>query len=71
MANEKWISVKDRLPEKSGSYLVCSDRDAVYETHFHTKKYFLNGYMREAGFTQRGKTIITHWMPLPQPPKGE
>lgn len=67
----RWIPVTERLPEKSGSYLVCSDREAVYETRFYPKKHFQNGYIREAGFTKRGKTIITHWMPLPEPPKGE
>ena len=53
-----WISVKDRLPEKYGHYLVIRD----------------NGFMSVDTWTRHshwGKAVckITHWMPLPEPPK--
>jgi hypothetical protein len=67
----RWIPVSERLPDKEGSYLVCSTRNSVYVTHFHTDRYFKNGYFRLAGFAVRGDSKITHWMPLPEPPKGE
>ena len=67
----KWIPVTERLPDDEGTYLVCSERGAVYATHFYPKKHFMNGYMREGGFTPRGKVKATHWANLPQPPKGE
>lgn len=49
-----WISVKDRLPEKYGHYLVIRD----------------NGFMSVDTWTRHshwGKAVckITHWMPLP------
>ena len=53
-----WISVKDRLPEKYGHYLVIRD----------------NGFMSVDTWTRHshwGKAVckITHWMSLPEPPK--
>lgn len=58
----KWISVKERLPEESGKYIVCTRKKAVYCTafrFFHGKGYFATD----------STTHITHWMPMPEPPK--
>ena len=56
----EWISVKDRLPESAGDYL----------TYMNYKKpkvlYFMDGYFTEHNST---RWIVTHWMPLPKPPK--
>lgn len=60
----KWISVEERLPEEAGKYIVCTRKKAVYCTafrFFHGKGYFATD----------SNTHITHWMPLPEPPKGE
>ena len=60
----KWISVKERLPEEAGKYIVCTRKKAVYCTafrFFHGKGYFATDL----------NTHITHWMPLPEPPKEE
>lgn len=67
---QKWIPVSERLPDKEGSYLVYTERGSVYASHFYTRKTFHNGYVREAQWSQRGKVKVTHWMPLPEPPKG-
>ena len=53
---KNWISVKDRLPEKDGRYLVV-------ENHF-------GGWVgvssiREGNFD----TDVKYWMPLPEAPK--
>jgi hypothetical protein len=61
-----WVSVKDRLPEKSGRYLVYA-KEGERETHrtiapFH-KAFHLSGRM--------AYWKVTHWMPLPEPPKEE
>jgi hypothetical protein len=56
-----WISVKERLPEKAGRYLVygiVGDMPLICGAHYD--KY--NGF---------GDDDFTHWMPLPEPPKGE
>ena len=60
----KWISVKDRLPEKDGRYLVCyanlSDVvEAIYNSSF--------GFIHKC--TANTFQTATHWMPLPEPPK--
>ena len=70
---QEWISVKDRLPE--GECLaVCMliGRPAYKE--------MLVGYVGEDAMCESGYICesdgemlpdVTHWMPLPQPPKGE
>ena len=57
-----WISVKDRLPESSGSYIVCSGKSrTVFTAHF---------WARDNRWSGRSLNLtITHWMPLPEPPK--
>lgn len=71
-----WISVKDRLPENNVRVLVCSnngDKDsAIAITHYTQKKYGFN----IEGWNEPWQYFfynhdITHWMPLPEPPKEE
>ena len=58
----EWISVEDRLPEKDGKYIVCTARGSVYCTRF-------KAYGKIGNFQTDINTHITHWMPLPEPPK--
>ena len=69
----KWISVKDRLPE-TGQPCLC-----YKNVHGHPD-YMLGKYLGAmfsdncAAFrsmTHFGCIGVTHWMPLPEPPKGE
>ena len=82
---QEWISVKDRLPEEDGSYLVTTnsfgDRQSVKLRWFakdgeNVDAYDLAGqkdvwylYDSECGYVS--VKTVTHWMPLPLPPKGE
>lgn len=63
-AQPKWISVKEKLPENDYNYLVfTSDRnDAVIAT------YYGDGEWLEYDSTNL-IPLVTHWMPLPEPPK--
>ena len=81
---QEWISVKDRLPEKDGSYLVVSNYfgnhqsinvrsfakagETVSEYDIAGKKNVWYRYDSEYGYVSTDS--VTHWMPLPQPPKG-
>ena len=68
-----WIRVKDRLPKDRQMIAVCVDRmqtGCVCRYCEDDPKHLacLTGELRVLGFTWED---ITHWMPLPQPPKGE
>ena len=57
----RWISVTERLPEKYSNCIVFSD-GYVKEAHFCLENFYdpIEDYMRYK---------VTHWMPLPEPPK--
>ena len=65
---QEWISVKDRLPEESGMYIVTANDGHAQRVSFvqwqkKNRMWNLTG--------ARSYWRVTHWMPLPQPPKGE
>ena len=62
---QEWIPVTERLPEKSGEYLItyCGDYDGVCVLYYEVLK-------TKGKWRTRWKEV-THWMPLPTPPKGE
>lgn len=64
----EWISVEDRLPE---NYSDCLIYKAVpFEKKDSRKRIELSYYIQEYGFYMYGnKRRVTHWMPLPEPPK--
>lgn len=68
-AQPKWISVEDRLPEPFVSVLVYMPEELpcppVHEG-YRTR----DGRWYSAYFI-RDLDQVTHWMPLPQPPKEE
>ena len=63
LMNERpsWIPVTEQCPEKSGDYLVFDDCRNLYVNEWHCllKKW------------QYDDSRITHWQPLPEPPKEE
>ena len=60
----QWISVKDRLPETEEEVLVLT----VSKTgNVNVDK----GYLLNGRFVHRGSAVVTHWMPLPEPPDEE
>lgn len=66
---QKWIDVNERLPEEDVRVLVA----ITDENYKHVKKYVpkLDTDRRFDGRWVRWGEHITHWMPLPEPPKGE
>lgn len=69
----RWIPVTERLPDKSGNYLTAfGDRIAMAVNEFMHPRDWLTEEGREAH--PNGKWYwggVTHWMQLPEPPKGE
>ena len=68
---QEWISVKDRQPNNKGCYLLTvkhwfDGEPVVREACWNGKDWF-SCDDRRYKITPR----VTHWMPLPNPPKGE
>ena len=70
---QEWISVKDRLPEEWTNVLVYSGGNydvLMYRPNRRETLCFM--YQDECGhWTEKHSPPVTHWMPLPEPPKGE
>ena len=60
---QEWISVNDRLPDDDEVVIICTDKNFVYAGELIGDTWFLDNDSWTA--------TVTHWMPLPQPPKGE
>ena len=69
---DKWISVKDRLPDQMGKYLCRYVFGNEEEYPFEQVLWYYTA-VEKPHFQHEGSMgmRVTHWMPLPQPPKGE
>lgn len=66
---QEWISVKDRLPE-AGGYVVCIAKRNPFSRFIPmVARIEKNGWVNP--ITEQYISEVTHWMPIPQPPKGE
>ena len=66
---QEWISVTDRLPKPFVSVLVYMPGEEPFPT-VHEGFISNNGIWQSAMF-RREPGEVTHWQPMPQPPKGE
>lgn len=62
----KWVSVKDRLPENAGIYIICDHYGNVMSRHFCKSHGKFAGYWHFNGSAKYGNPL--YWMPLPEPP---
>ena len=62
---QEWISVDDRLPENIANrvLVVCERSNGVFYAHYE-KPFWIN-LETDKPFI----STVTHWMPLPEPPK--
>ena len=64
----EWISVKESRPEAfTGTLAYCPKHKNVYEVYLNAR-----GEWRFFDKTVAGALLdeeVTHWMPLPEPPK--
>jgi len=65
LVDNKWISVKDKLPENNQTVLVwfCC-LYAEYRICFYFKNSFYHNSISDKNLSK----YITYWMPLPEPP---
>ena len=72
----EWISVDERLPETEGFYLVWNKGQKINQVRFFYRlppNYPVESHpeIREYFGNFADYKWITHWMPLPEVPKGE
>ena len=78
---QEWISVDDRLPDETGRYLAVKKRIAPDELGGNRTDIVILRFFVDDGFRMpthipdwiNGEINeeVTHWMPLPEMPKGE
>lgn len=65
--SREWVRVEDRLPEEAGEYLVSvkyfTRMDAEIATYWKEDDMWVFEKQKICNYK------ITHWMPLPTPPK--
>ena len=64
---QEWIPVNERLPEKQVDAVALSNKNGGYM--FVGYRGYISGEWMENGALHIGD--VSHWMPLPPPPKGE
>ena len=66
---QEWIPVTERLPEETGRYLTANkrgdDKIDVFDLWFDGGFWYIDD--EDDMFDYE----VTHWMPMPHPPKGE
>ena len=67
---QEWISVEERLPGVSGRY-ICAVKDKNGHTWTVAADYSLEMKAWFGLMFGEIKNTVTHWMPLPDAPKGE
>ena len=65
----EWISVDDRLPEPYVSVLVNMPGEKPFRTV--REGFISNDGIWQSAMFRREPGEVTHWKPMPQPPKGE
>lgn len=72
----EWISVKDKLPEYTGTLygnkitdvVLFTDSKDIYTGHLESvRPDFINEYWTD--YSDETVNNVTHWMPLPELPK--
>ena len=68
---QEWISVDDRLPEE-GEYVLCVLKGFNYGGKIQVCKFVPADKFKDKPYFEHfrnGFPSVTHWMPLPEPPK--
>lgn len=65
VVGNKWVSVKDELPEDYSSVIGCLKNKSVSYYNYSKSVGFFSLIVKD-GWQE--KNPVTHWMPLPEPP---
>lgn len=66
----EWISVEDRLPEEKGEYLVTYHPCWWDDVKYDEICVGMDSFRGKTSWAKRKFQRVTHWRPLPKPPKG-
>lgn len=70
-----WISVKERLPETAGDVFLVVVKEGnnleVDIAEFNPEVGYIDEWVTAYDWGDTGECHITHWTPLPEPPKEE
>jgi len=65
-AQPKWISVKERLPKMNELCIVNTKWRGIVPATYGNKSWIFD---EGQGWFKKVLSYVTHWMPLPEPPK--
>lgn len=65
-----WVSVKDRLPEPEENVIIWTKTGCMKYAQYHEDGSVNPWYVYEDN-ARAWTNVISHWMPLPEPPKEE
>lgn len=65
----EWISVEDRLPDVKGEYIVAYHPCWWDNVDYDKTLVGIDSFRGKTTWARRKFQRITHWMPLPEPPK--
>ena len=75
LSSSKWISVNERLPVKEGEYITFTNASGkskgVLAQNFEITTVRGKEVKRWIWFNRISPWKVTHWMPMPEPPKEE
>ena len=62
-----WIPVSERLPDKSGNVLVCTDSGYITSVNYSSKHKQFNNYDLFDFKNESAFDDVVAWMPMPNP----
>lgn len=65
-----WIPCSERMPEDGQRVLICTGMRKMFVAAYNASAYMFMQRVHSTLHTWYSEEV-THWMPLPEPPKGE